>query len=237
MAQAQSHNVTNGGKDRVNECAKLMASVFDDDPVYNWFLCNAPDAQRQQNLLSMIQAMVKATVVAGGHIVEAGDWGSSAAFCPPLCEPDGALTILRAGVISAMVKLGYSPCKRVLVDYSKAAGKTKSKGMTKEERHNGFWYVLIMGTSSKRRREGLAGALLRDIQLRAQDDGRPIWLEATTPESRQLYLKYGLDIVEEIRMGEGEVAASGQAKARGEGIVIWGMIWRPRKADRTVQAH
>ena len=55
----------------------------------------------------------------------------------------------------------------------------------------------------------------------------PIWLEATTMRSRDVYLKLGFKVVEEMVLGKGEAGADGRAKKGGEGVKIWAMIWRP----------
>lgn len=116
------------------------------------------------------------------------------------------------------------------MEYTGATEKVKNIALTKQERQRGFWYLVIMATSSDRRRQGLAGRLMRDIQMRAQADNHPIWLEATTWESKALYLKHGFQTIEEINMGKGVVDSNGRAKTGGEGITIWGMLWRPEKA-------
>lgn len=100
--------------------------------------------------------------------------------------------------------------------------------MTKEEK-TGYWYVAIMGTLSDRRRQGLAGELLHEMQDRARGDGRPLWLEATTPHSRDLYTQHGFVLVEEIVIGQGSVGPDGKAKKGAAGFPIWGMVWRPEK--------
>lgn len=90
---------------------------------------------------------------------------------------------------------------------------------------------MILGTALDRRRQGLAGRLTLAVQARARAEGRPVWLEATTVTSRKLYAKYGFEVVEDIVLGKGEVDSTGQTKEKGEGITIWGMIWRPNKND------
>lgn len=86
-----------------------------------------------------------------------------------------------------------------------------------------------MGTAVDRFRRGYASALLVHLQDRAQSDRHPIWLEATTPESRYLYLKHGFTDVGEIVLGAGKVGSDGLPKKDGEGITIWSMFWRPSR--------
>lgn len=84
-----------------------------------------------------------------------------------------------------------------------------------------------MGTAVDRLRKGYGSALLVHLQDRAKGDGHPIWLEATTLESRDLYLKHGFTDVGEIVLGAGKVGTDGLPKRDGEGITIWSMFWRP----------
>lgn len=100
------------------------------------------------------------------------------------------------------------------------------KAFTKAEQHE-HWYVFIMGTAVDKRRQGHASTMLTHMQNRARDDGRPIWLEATTDYSRKLYLKHGFTLVGDVVLGKGKVGQDGLPKKDGEGITIWSMFWRP----------
>ena len=66
-----------------------------------------------------------------------------------------------------------------------------------------------MGTVVERRRQGLATELLMHIQNLAKSDGRPIWIEATTEVSLDLYLKMGFKLAGEVVLGKGSVSAGG----------------------------
>jgi GNAT superfamily N-acetyltransferase len=100
------------------------------------------------------------------------------------------------------------------------------KALTKAEQDK-HWYVFIMGTAVDRRKQGLAGALLRYMQDCARSDGRVLWLEATTEYSRDLYSKHGFTSVGEVVLGKGQVGPGGLPKKGGEGVTIWSMYWRP----------
>lgn len=96
-----------------------------------------------------------------------------------------------------------------------------------KEEQGKHWYVFIMGTAVDRRRQGLASALLANMQGYARTDGRPLWLEATTDLSRDLYPNHGFVNHGEIFLGKGKVGRNGLPKKDGEEIVIWSMSWRP----------
>ena len=55
----------------------------------------------------------------------------------------------------------------------------------------------------------------------------PLWLEATTEHSRDIYLRLGFEVVHEMVLGKGTHAPSGAMEAGGPGVKIWGMIWWP----------
>lgn len=88
-----------------------------------------------------------------------------------------------------------------------------------------------MCTVPGRRQSGLSSAIIQYVQDCARNDGTPFWLEAGSPESRQLYLKYGFEDMGEAVIGQGTVDRHGLPKKDGEGITIWPMVWRPDKSQ------
>lgn len=116
--------------------------------------------------------------------------------------------------------------QRAIFEYASATHRLMPQAFTKAEQKR-HWYVFIMATAVDRRREGLATELLAHMQDRARADGRPMWLEATTELSRDLYLKHGFKVVGEVVLGKGRVGPDGVPKDGGEGVKIWAMCWRP----------
>lgn len=68
---------------------------------------------------------------------------------------------------------------------------------------------------------------MQHYQAKAQAENLPIWLEATTPGSRNLYLSMGFSEVEEIILGKGKVAADATVKSGGSGVPLYAMVWWP----------
>lgn len=184
-----------------------------------------------------------------GVFIEVGDFGCYGLLMTPGAGVENPWTMLRAGILSAlwtvgsgvfMVRLSCTylylsslehvanqfSSQRALFEYAPATERMMEQLFTKEEMKK-HWYVFIMGTSVDRQRQGLASALLLDMQERARVDGRPLWLEATTEPSLALYLKYGFQNHGEIILGKGKVGRDGLPMKSGEGIVIWSMSWRP----------
>lgn len=72
---------------------------------------------------------------------------------------------------------------------------------------------------------------MRYHQQTAQLENVPIWLEATTPESRNLYLSLGFEEIEQIVLGKNKVAADASIQPGGSGISLWAMVWWPESED------
>jgi predicted acetyltransferase len=113
-----------------------------------------------------------------------------------------------------------------MFEYSSPLEALKKQTFSKSElkRH---WYIFIMGTAVDCRRRGHARRWLTHVQNQAREDKLPIWLEATTAISRDMYTKYGFSSAGEAVLGKGKVDDKGLTKKGGEGVTIWSMYWRP----------
>ena len=69
----------------------------------------------------------------------------------------------------------------------------------------------------------------------ARKDHCPLWLEATTAYSRDIYARLGFETVEEIVLGQGQVGENGLGKNGGEGVKVWAMIWRPEDVENKLK--
>lgn len=112
----------------------------------------------------------------------------------------------------------------MFLEYTPLVEACKAKTLRDGEK---FFYVFFLGTLEDERGRGLASALVRHHQDIARQAGLPIWLEATTEESVRLYLKLGFVVVGDFMLGVGKAGKDGIRKAGGEGLKIWGMVWRP----------
>jgi hypothetical protein len=83
---------------------------------------------------------------------------------------------------------------------------------------------------------GLCSALVGELQDIARKDHCPLWLEATTAYSRDIYARLGFETIEEIVLGKGQVREDGLRKKGGDGVRIWGMIWRPEDEEKKAES-
>lgn len=94
-----------------------------------------------------------------------------------------------------------------------------------------FYYVQLIGAAEGHRGKGLAPALIRELQARAEKEGKKVYLEASNEGARRVYEKLGfVETAAVIRLGEGECGADGEVKSGDEavGVPLWPMVWVPK---------
>lgn len=116
--------------------------------------------------------------------------------------------------------------KRLLKEYLTAAEKCKAKVLPASRSYDCF-YIVITATRSTHRKQGLLSVMMEDVLEKARTAGKPVWLESTTPYSRQQFARFGFEVVGEMLLGKGKVDKDGVRKKGGEGVTLTGMIWRP----------
>ncbi|KAI1734396.1 hypothetical protein F4680DRAFT_438631 [Xylaria scruposa] len=225
MTLQQRFTVTLGGKERVDRTVDVLGPAFEFDPIFRFELQNFSLSEQKKLLPKLFHSFFFANAINDGMLLEVDNFGSCAILMPPGRTNDNLWTVLRAGLIPSIFTLGPAACKRIVLDYPGANKTAMATVLTKEEQKE-HWYIFIMGTAVDRRREGLASALLVYMQQKARSDGRPLWIEATTVTSRDLYKKHGFKVVTEITLGKGQVGADGLVKRDGEGVKVWPMVWR-----------
>jgi GNAT superfamily N-acetyltransferase len=63
------------------------------------------------------------------------------------------------------------------------------------------WYLPLTGVDPMAQGRGLGAALLRHALETCDSDGLPAYLEATSPRSRNLYLRHGFNVIQIIQAG------------------------------------
>ena len=117
----------------------------------------------------------------------------------------------------------------MLLDFEAQSDACKTKGLRDA---NGkpikrYYYLWFIATEPHARGQGLASRVVARWQDKAAEEALPIWLEATTAKSRDVYLRCGFELVQEMCLGKGTHAASGAKQEGGPGVPVWAMIWRP----------
>lgn len=172
---------------------------------------------------------MKAAMLNSAVFQEANDFQSVAVWMPPGKRVDNELTILQSGLVGVVLKLGLGGLKRIFVDFQASTDKAKKRYLKGVKR---YWYLFFIATEEGARGQGLASKVIEGWKEVAGSEGLPIWLEATTARSRDVYVRCGFEVLEEMVVGKGTHANSGEVEKGGPGVSIWAMVWWPEKGEQ-----
>ncbi len=184
------------------QLAQTLGHAFHDDPAMSWVM---PDARRRQQRGSeYFEALLKHVYMPKGEVYMTPDHSAVALWGPPGDWQVKASAMLR--LVPAMIRgLGRRvPVGLGMVNMMEARHKQQA------EPH---WYLAFVGTRPDRQGRGYGSALVRHILGRCDADGLPAYLEASAPRNRDLYLRHGFEVLEELHWPKG-------------GPPFWPM-WRP----------
>ncbi|KAJ5171936.1 hypothetical protein N7492_004529 [Penicillium capsulatum] len=227
MAQAPVP-LTHGRAEMLKPVAQLNGRVFENDPVVTYMLLDMSREERLAYLPTYWTILIRSALLNDALITEADGFKAASVLIPPGRHIDNVWTLLYAGLLCFLWKIGFPGLKRLWTEFSGMTDNAKKKGLRGHQR---YYYIFSIGTGYEHRGKGLAKAIMRYHQSTAQAENLPIWLEATNPSSRRLYLSLGFEEVEEIVLGNGKVAADATIQPGGPGVSLYAMVWHPETAD------
>ncbi|UJO16112.1 uncharacterized protein CLAFUR5_04723 [Fulvia fulva] len=230
MADLETTSATKGDTNILEykeKTATLLSEIFISDPVIRFMLSGLDDTTRLSYMHEYFSALTKAAMLNNATFQEASSWTCVAIWLPPGKKVDNPLTILQAGILQAVLKLGFNGIKKMLWDYQGQAEALKKKELEKER----FWYLFFIATVVEARGKGLATGVVEGWKGRARADGVPVWLEATTERSRGIYERCGFRVAGEVVLGRGTHSRDGVVEKGGPGVRVWGMVWRPEEEE------
>lgn len=178
--------------------ATVLAAAFESDPLLRWALPD--DSLRRVRLTAMWDLIAGDGYLPRGASTVVHDI-AAALWMPPGQELGDAFWAEHAERFAAAVggeveRLGLM-----------------SEAMGAHHPHDrDHWYLMAIGVAPPAQGRSLGGALLAHTLERADAEGAPAFLEATSARSRALYARFGFEVLEEFRPADG-------------GPPIWAM-WR-----------
>jgi GNAT superfamily N-acetyltransferase len=161
-----------------------LALSFYDDPVLMWVI---DDGTRRRELLPGFFGAVAQSYLAFDELYAVDEGVSAAVWAPPGAEDDEGLpTVLGAVVEEYEERL------------SEILGLMEEKHPT--EPH---YYLFLLGTRSEWQGRGLGSSLMAPVLEACDRDRVPAYLEATSERNRQLYLRHGFEVTDEIPLPDG----------------------------------
>ncbi len=184
------------------QLARTLAWAFEHDPAFGYLLGDhgVPRARIER----FFAEVALPQVLSGGGVHGARRHAGAALWIAPHRDAPGLIETLLT-----LPKLA-SICGRVTPRALRAIASLEGKHPS--EPHHHLWFL---GVDPLYQGRGIGAALMAPILERADREGMPAYVEATTARSRDLYLRHGFEVTEQTRWAGG-------------GPPLWLMWRRPR---------
>jgi ribosomal protein S18 acetylase RimI-like enzyme len=171
--------------------ARALTRAFADDPVTAWLF---PDeARRVERLGRFFGELFLPRMALGRDEIYTDDHGLGvASWTPPGQGETGTIDMLR--MLPRLARLTGRRLPRTLRTLS------YMESQFPEAPH---WHLPFLGVVPEAQGRGIGSALMRPILDRSDREGMPAYLEASTPRSRELYLRHGFVVLDEMRLPGG----------------------------------
>jgi GNAT superfamily N-acetyltransferase len=193
------------GRRDIRAAAAVLARAFYDDPVTSWMLPD--DATRRRALLRGFAPLARHHFLprAGSEIgVRDGTAAAAALWDPPgQRKPSLVEQLITAPTMLWAFRSRVSASVRVM------------ELMEEHHPEEPHWYLMLIGSDPNVRGAGFGHALMRSRLDRCDAEGVPAYLENSNPNNEAYYLRFGFEIMGEIRLPDG-------------GPAMWPMWRNPR---------
>jgi ribosomal protein S18 acetylase RimI-like enzyme len=161
-----------------------LASAFHDDPVFSWGI---PDArQRERHLPGWFRVVVDA-LLEHREAYWSGDGAGATLWVPPGVPP--LTEEQEAHLGEATAGFGTAAAER----FAALSGEMEAR-----HPHSPHLYLWFAGVHADHQGQGHGGRLLRSRLSRADEQGLPAYLEATSERNRTLYQRHGFEVTGEL---------------------------------------
>jgi GNAT superfamily N-acetyltransferase len=164
----------------------LLARAFFDDPLTTHLF---PDeSQRARDAPEMFDVLARYDILFGA-VDRLGDFDAVATWLMPGEIAETPEKLAQAGFDQLANKIGTAPLERLGAFYSVVE---EAHMRAAPEPH---WYLRLLGVDPGRQRRGLGGLLLAYGLARADESGRPCFLETFAERNVPFYLRHGFQLV------------------------------------------
>lgn len=163
---------------------ETLALSFYDDPVVMWCI---GDGSRRRQLLPGFFGAVAESYLAYDETYAVDEGVSAAVWATPGAEDEEELPAVLGEIVEEYAErlfeiLGLMEAKHPV------------------EPH---YYLFLLGTRPEWQGRGLGSSLMAPVFEKCDRDRVPAYLEATSERNKQLYLRHGFEVVDEISLPDG----------------------------------
>ena len=198
-AHVREYDVRRATEEDIEPLSKTLAAALLNDPVTMWLF---PDADRRRHMAArFFEWTLRTTSMPLGEVWTTNDLGAVALWAPPdrwqLKLGD------QARLLPSALGLFRSRTLRILIGFNKVE--------VKHPKDPPHWYLYFIGTRPEGQSHGRGGALLSHMLERADADGHPAYLEASTQRVVPFYARHGFREMERFALKNGPE---------------WSLMWR-----------
>lgn len=175
------------GSSDVGGMTDCLAAAFFTDPVFTWWISD--DGRRREILAPFFRAFVEA-MLPHGEVYMTEDAAGTALWLPP---GDQLATDDKVDLASRLEEV-TGEYAAVLFDMLAV--------MEHQHPSGPHYYLFFLATRPEWQSRGIGSALLRLVLDRADRDGVPAYLEASSERNKQLYLRHGFGLTGDIRLAD-----------------------------------
>lgn len=176
----------------VPQVAKTLALAFADDPIVGW-IAKPGEARYARSGPRTFEAALKTTYMPKAEVYLSDDNQAAVIWVPPDKWKPPATDAVR--LLPAYLRLSGTRLPRLL---KLVAAMEKRHGQV-EEPH---WYIPFIGTVPAVQGKGRGSALLSHVLAQADAEGRPTYLESSSPRNQSLYHRHAFEPIGELRVDD-----------------------------------
>ena len=183
--------IRTAGPSEVERLSHTLAQAFYDDPVFRWFW--PYEHRRYERITRFFRTLaLEGSTLPFGHVYTTDAVAGGALWLPP-----------------GEAHSSTGDTLRMLPELRRVTGRSFIRAMRglslmdASHPHEDHWYLWFVGVRPEWRGAGLGSALMQPILDRADAEGMPAYLEATSPLNRRLYERHGFEVTGEIVLPKG----------------------------------
>lgn len=176
------------GEDVRQRTLAVLTAAFVADPVVRWLL---PDSATYLEAFPQLAGLMCADGFTAGTVDVAGPWFGAAVWLAPdaSSDEDAIGTLFEATTADDRLEEVFEFLIAIQANHPEGE----------------IWYLPFVGVDPMRQGQGLGAELVKAGLARADADGLPAYLEASSPRNRALYERHGFEVVGEIRTASSPV--------------------------------
>lgn len=181
--------VRQAGHEDAPRLVTVLADAFFDDPVMKWWI---EDAERAAVLPRFFDVLMRDLFLPNGEVYTTDDLAGGALWGAPGRWP-----------IDDERQAELAPLWLEVLGSHAERGSTLSNLLDEQHPTASHYYLGVLGVTPQRQCLGIGTALMKPVLTRCDSEGMPAYLEATNPRNRDLYLRHGFAVRQEVRLPDG----------------------------------